>query len=82
MGKGMTETVIDERGRVLIPEEIRSSTGLSGGTLVAVEKKDKVIVIRRLSKGKREWRQLCGLVPKRTGKPDWQTPEEPKNIWH
>ena len=82
MGKAMTETVIDERGRVLIPEEIRSSTGLSGGTLVAVEKKDKVIVIRPLSRGKREWRQLCGLVPKRTGKPDWQAPEELKNIWH
>lgn len=77
----MNEAIVDQRGRVLIPGEIRDSTGLASGTVVAVEKERDVIVIRPLSKVKRGWRELCGIVPKRTGKPKWPTPEEIKDIW-
>ncbi len=77
----MGQAVVDERGRVLIPEDIRESAGLLGGTVVAIEKEKDRVVIKPLGKAKRKWRQLCGLVPKRTGKPEWPTPEEIKSIW-
>ena len=77
----MGQTVIDQRGRVLIPEEIRESAGLDEGTIVKVEKHEDQIVIKPIRKSKRAWKQLCGLTPKRTGKPEWPTPEEIKSIW-
>jgi AbrB family looped-hinge helix DNA binding protein len=77
----LQETAVDERGRVLIPEDIRKSTGLTGGTIVAVEMEKDNVVIKPLRKGKRGWKTLCGLLPKRTGKPEWPTPEEIKGIW-
>ena len=77
----MTETVVDQRGRVLIPEEIRESAGLKSGAMVAIEKARDAVVIKPLRKHKRAWRQLCGLAPERTGKPEWPTTEEIKSIW-
>jgi bifunctional DNA-binding transcriptional regulator/antitoxin component of YhaV-PrlF toxin-antitoxin module len=79
--KLMTETIVDQRGRVLIPEEIRESAGLTSGAMVAIEKAKDVVVIKRLRKHKRGWRQLCGLAPERTGKPEWPSTEEIKDIW-
>ena len=40
----MTETVVDQRGRVLIPEEIRESAGLKSGAMVAIEKARDIVV--------------------------------------
>ena len=77
----MTHTVVDQRGRVLIPEDIRGVTGLEEGTVVKVETQEDGIVIKPIRRSKRSWKELCGLVPKRTGKPEWPTPEEIKNIW-
>jgi AbrB family looped-hinge helix DNA binding protein len=77
----MTQTVVDQRGRVLIPEDIREDTGLDHGTVVEVEKEAERVVIRPIRESKRSWKQLCGLRPKRTGKPEWPAPEEIKNIW-
>ena len=77
----MAQTVVDERGRVLIPEEIRESIGLNMGTVVEVEKMEERILIKLVGKNRRAWKQLCGLNPQRTGKPEWPTPEEIKNIW-
>jgi len=81
VGIPMTQTVVDQRGRVLIPEDVREGTGLDEGTIVRVEKQDDGIMIKPIRRGKRTWKQLCGLVPKRTGKPAWPTVEEIKNIW-
>ena len=77
----MTQTVVDQRGRVLIPEDIREDSGLDEGTIVRVETQEEGIVIRPVRKTKRSWKQLCGITPKRTGKPEWPTPAEIKNIW-
>ncbi len=77
----MGQTVVDQRGRVLIPEEIREGAGLDEGTIVKVERQEDAIVIKPVRKSKRTWKQLCGLTPKRTGKPEWPTPEEIKSIW-
>jgi AbrB family looped-hinge helix DNA binding protein len=72
----MAQTVIDRRGRVLIPEEIREISGLQVGTVVAVEKQDDGIIVKPVGKNRRGWKRLCGLTPRRTGKPRWPTPEE------
>ena len=77
----MTQTVVDQRGRVLIPEDIREGTGLEEGTVVKVETQEDGIVIKPIRRSKRSWKELCGLVAKRTGKPEWPTPEEIKGIW-
>ena len=68
-------------GRVLIPEELREISGLQTGTVVAVEKQEDRIIIKPVRKSRRAWKQMCGLVPLRTGKPQWPTPEEIKSIW-
>jgi AbrB family looped-hinge helix DNA binding protein len=81
VGIYMTQTVVDQRGRVLIPGDLRESAGLDEGTVVSVEKQEEGIVILPVRRGKRTWKQLCGLVPKRTGKPEWPTPEDIKSIW-
>jgi AbrB family looped-hinge helix DNA binding protein len=81
VGIRMTQTVVDQRGRVLIPEDVREGAGLDEGTVVRVERQEEGIVIKPVRKGKRTWKQLCGLTPKRTGRPEWPTPTEIKNIW-
>ena len=70
----MTETIIDQRGRVFIPDEIMREP-------VRVKKQDEGIATKPVRKAKRSWKQLCGITPKRTGKPEWPTPREIKNIW-
>jgi AbrB family looped-hinge helix DNA binding protein len=77
----MAQTVVDQRGRVLIPEEIREDTGFGHGTVVEVEKEGERVVIKPIRKKKRAWKQLCGIRPRRTGKPEWPTPDEIKSIW-
>ena len=81
VGMAMAQTVVDGRGRVLIPEEIRETSGLHTGTVVAVEKYEGRIIIKPVRKSRRAWKQLCGLAPQRTGNPQWPTPEEIKSIW-
>ena len=75
--------MVDERGRVLIPQELREETGLEEGTVVKVEKgKGRTIQIAPLKRGARlTWKDLDGIRPRRTGKPEWPTPEEIKSIW-
>jgi len=77
----MTQTVVDQRGRVLIPEDVREGAGLDEGTVVRVEQQKVGIVIKPIRRRKRTWKQLCGMTPKRTGKPEWPTAEEIKSIW-
>jgi|GEM_PF-849269 len=81
VGLCMTQTVVDQRGRVLIPEDVREGAGLDEGTIVRVENQEDGILIKPIRRGKRTWRELCGLIPKRTGKPEWPTTEEIKSIW-
>jgi AbrB family looped-hinge helix DNA binding protein len=77
------ETVVDERGRVLIPQELREEAGLEEGTVVKLERgKGRTIQIAPVKGGRRPaWRDLNGMKPRRTGKPEWPTPEEIKGIW-
>jgi AbrB family looped-hinge helix DNA binding protein len=74
------ETVVDERGRVLIPQEIWERLGLSEGTIVKVAEVGKEIAVRPISRKRRAWKDLCGIKLQRTGKPKWPTAKEIKSI--
>ncbi|MHB8566800.1 MAG: hypothetical protein ACYC7D_00595 [Nitrososphaerales archaeon] len=75
------QSTVDEKGRLLIPQSVRESTGMISGTIVQMRQKGKVIEVIPTSRKRRTWSDLCGIKPKRTGKPSWPTPEEIKNIW-
>lgn len=74
--------VVDERGRVLIPQGLRSEVGLEEGTVVTIKKEGRrALLLAASSVGRRTWEELNGQEPTRTGKPRWPTPEEIKSIW-
>jgi AbrB family looped-hinge helix DNA binding protein len=60
------KTVVDESGRVLIPQELREETGLEEGTVVKVERgKGKTIQIAPLKgAGRLTWKDLNDIKPK------------------
>ncbi len=73
--------MVDERGRILIPQEIRERLGLSEGTIVEVAEVGREVVIKPIRRKRRTWRDLWGIEPQRTGKPEWPTAKEIKSIW-
>jgi AbrB family looped-hinge helix DNA binding protein len=75
--------VVDERGRVLIPQELRRELGLDEGTVVDMEKSEGVIIMTPARRKHFSWKELNGIKPKtkRTARPQWPTPEEIKSIW-
>ncbi|MFQ5762992.1 MAG: AbrB/MazE/SpoVT family DNA-binding domain-containing protein [Candidatus Bathyarchaeia archaeon] len=75
------ETTVDERGRILIPQETRERLGLDKGIIVKVAEEGREIIIKPLSRKHGAWKDLCGIKPQRTGKPEWPTAEEIKSIW-
>jgi AbrB family looped-hinge helix DNA binding protein len=75
------ETVVDARGRILIPQQLREELGLAEGAVVEVEKEKGSLVLTPAKKKRRSWKDLHGIKPKRTGEPEWPTPEEIKSIW-
>lgn len=77
----MTETVIDEKGRVVVPLEIRKDLSIKEGTVLEIKRKRNEIIIKPARMKKKNLMNLCGLKPKRTGKPKWATPKEIKSIW-
>jgi len=75
------ETVVDSRGRILIPQQLREDLGLSQGVVVEVQKGKGAVVITPAKKKPVSWKEMYGMKPKRTGRPEWPTPEEIKSIW-
>ncbi|NOR77824.1 MAG: hypothetical protein GQ523_05240 [Methanophagales archaeon] len=75
----MEETIVDTDGRIEIPESIRKKWEIKEGTVISIEEKDSEILLKL--KKRVSLKDLCGLSPKRTGKPKWATAEEIKSIW-
>ncbi|MDA4121987.1 MAG: AbrB/MazE/SpoVT family DNA-binding domain-containing protein [Thaumarchaeota archaeon] len=75
------ETIVDERGRVLIPQELRQELGIAEGTVVDLERSEGGIMITPARQKHLSWKELNGIKPRRTAKPEWPTPEEIKSIW-
>jgi AbrB family looped-hinge helix DNA binding protein len=78
---GNMETVVDARGRVLIPLELRRELGIAEGTVVELERARGGVVVTPARKGRLSWKDLNGIKPERTGRPEWPTPKEIKSIW-
>ena len=51
------DSVVDKKGRILIPKKVRESAGISGGTVVKVRQRGRIVeVIPTAKKGRRTWR--------------------------
>ncbi len=77
MGIYMGKSIIEERGRILIPKGIRDEAGLKAGQQVVVEKKDDIIVIRPMADLKHLAAELKGCIKKSRIKA-----MDIKKIWH
>lgn len=77
MGIIMGKSVIEERGRVLIPKGIREELNIKPGQHVIVEKGENCITIRPAIDVKQFSSELRGCVKKSK-----IHPMDIKNIWH
>lgn len=85
------ESVVDQRGRILIPKDIRERFGIREGSLVEIieDVKGGAITIRpsakvKPSKGKSGIIGFYGIGARvnKTGEPEpWPSPREIKSIW-
>lgn len=69
-------SVVEERGRILIPKRLRDSLKLKPGQKILIERKDGKIVIKPAIDFKKFVSELRGCVRKSKIKP-----EELKRIW-
>lgn len=77
----MDEATIDERGRIVIPQDIRERLDLHPSTVLELKERKNGIVLKPIRKKKTSIKDFYGIKPKRTGKPEWATPEDIKSIW-
>ena len=85
------ESTVDERGRILIPKDLRERFGIGEGSSVEIveDVKEGVITIKPSSKAKASRKKSglkmfygIGATVKKTGKAEaWPTPREIKSIW-
>jgi AbrB family looped-hinge helix DNA binding protein len=84
------ESLVDERGRILIPKDLRELLGIKEGSSVELVEdiKEGVITIKTAAKAKSRRKpgvkELYGIgvKVKKTGKPEpWPSPREIKSIW-
>lgn len=73
----MGSSTIEERGRILIPKELRKELSLKPGQQVIVERKEGGIFINPVIDVKKLSSELCGCVKKSKIRPN-----DVKNIWH
>ena len=73
----MGKSTIEERGRILIPKDIRDGLNLRPGQQVTVEKKENFIIIKPAVGPKQFSSELRGCVKKSK-----IHPKDIKNIWH
>lgn len=71
---------VDERGRVVIPQEFRERLGLMPGTEVRVEVSEGGVLVRPARQKREIARQLRGIIPKGSTGPRLD-PRRVKHIW-
>jgi AbrB family looped-hinge helix DNA binding protein len=74
----MEEVVVDDRGRILIPKEMRDRVGLKPGSGARLEEKDGRIIVTPPLSRQGFIREMEGLIAE--GKPA-DDPLKLKNIW-
>ncbi|MFA5862884.1 MAG: AbrB/MazE/SpoVT family DNA-binding domain-containing protein [Candidatus Thermoplasmatota archaeon] len=73
-------TSVDERGRVLVPKDLRAQFGLEPGCPVIVEADADGIKLRRAIPRKEALGRLVGVIQKSAGRTSID-PLEAKRIW-
>jgi len=79
--KYMSITVLDDRGRVVLPKEVLEELGASKGDAVVFEKRGKDLVIMKASSKGGRLEEIMDWNPKRTGKMEKVSPKTMKGIW-
>ncbi|RZN65251.1 MAG: AbrB/MazE/SpoVT family DNA-binding domain-containing protein [Candidatus Methanoliparum thermophilum] len=69
------------KGRGVIPQAVREKLGIKEGMLVSVEEREDGALLKPKREKRRKIEDFFGLKEERTGKPEWATPKEIKNIW-
>ena len=77
----MSESVVDGKGRIVVPQEIREDLKIGEGTVVEIKKGKDEIIIKPARNKKRGLMDFYAIQPRRTGKPKWATTNEIKSIW-
>lgn len=71
----MVDVSVDERGRVLVPKDLREKLGIISGEKLRVDERDGEVVLRPVKSGE-SLKGLKGIVKDSDVRPD-----EVKNIW-
>ncbi|MDI6820440.1 MAG: AbrB/MazE/SpoVT family DNA-binding domain-containing protein [Candidatus Hodarchaeaceae archaeon] len=74
-------SVVDGRGRVVLPRHVTEALELSEGDMIAFEKVEDHFVIRKVRAPERKLEEIMSWNPKRIGKPEPVSPKEMKEIW-
>lgn len=75
---GMKEVIVDDRGRILIPKELREKVGLKPGSGARLEVKNGQIIITPPSSPKDFIREMVGFMVEGKATGD---PLKLKHIW-
>lgn len=77
---GTVTTLVDERGRILVPKDLRAQFGLEPGCPVIVEADADGIKLRRAIPRKEALDRLAGVISKSAGRPALD-PLDAKRMW-
>ncbi len=77
---GIMTTLVDERGRILVPKDLRAQFGLEPGCAVIVEADEDGIRLRRAIPRKEALRRLDGIIAKGAKGPTMD-PLDVKRMW-
>lgn len=77
---GRMSTLVDERGRILVPKDLRAQFGLEQGCPVIVEAEADGIKLRRAMPRKEALDRLAGVIP-RSARRLPMDPLSLKRIW-
>ncbi|MGC9777668.1 MAG: AbrB/MazE/SpoVT family DNA-binding domain-containing protein [Candidatus Heimdallarchaeota archaeon] len=76
----MSKITVDEKGRIVIPEEERKALGLEPGMTLQLERKGKELIIRKVVSFEEFTSKLKGCITKKGSKEEIK-PLELKTIW-
>jgi len=74
-------SVVDEKGRVIIPKHVAEELNLNKGDMIAFEKREHLFVVRKAGFAKRRLEEIMDWNPERTSEPEPVSAREMKEIW-
>ncbi len=74
-------SIVDEKGRIVIPKHLAEELGLTKGDKISFEKKKQSLIIKKAKASEKRLDEIMSWNPKRMGKPEPVSPQEMKEIW-